>query len=68
MVEEKTDVVSVITKINKMLVENKVTAREILHIARELETNATISVVFANLIQNVKTGEEPKKDKGIRKP
>lgn len=65
--EEKLDLVKVMDEINKMLVEHKCSARDILHMARELETNAMVSVVFANIIQNAKANETVKKDKGLGK-
>ena len=61
--KEKPDFNSVLTEINKLLVERKLGARDILHISRELETNATISLVFANLIPNLKLNEEKKEGK-----
>ena len=65
--EKAPDFATIMSNINKLLIEYKVTARDILHIARELETNATISLVFANLYRNIKAqdkAERPKKQKG----
>ena len=62
--ETKPEFITVLTEINELLVKKKCTARDILHIAKELETNATISLVFASIIQNAQATQKTKKNKG----
>jgi len=61
------DFSSVMAKLNKVLIDEHLSAREVVHVAKEMELNGTISLIFAQLIKNAKT-EETEKDKGPGKP
>jgi len=59
--KEQINIMLVLQEINKVLVEHKCTAREILHIAKEVEINATISLTFASIYQNQQAQEKANK-------
>ena len=60
--EPRTTLQDVLSKINKILIEETVTARDILHIATELNANAMLSLMYANIIQNQMSQAQRMKD------
>jgi len=60
------DFTTVLAKINKVLIDEHLSAREVIHLAKEIELNGTISLIFAQLIKNAMS-QEATEDKGQRK-